>query len=145
MTSYKSNLPTDMMDQWQRCKPATFAHPAVIRLGVQPSGWRCVPALLDEADHNIDWCIDEKPVTGWLVGLMTDHQNKASGLCLIPTDPQEKPLFYPHYGAYGSLTLGKPRKDEPLLAVTLLNDGIALQNAGGAVRVVECREKLTHL
>lgn len=136
---------SDVLKQWQRCKPATISHPVVTRLGIQPTGWRVVPVLHDEEGQTLDFRIDEKIVTHCLVGLMTDHDNREKGLCYIFDDPQAKPVFYPHYSAFGGLTLGQHNDQEPICVVLSLSDGIAIQNAGGAVRVAFSEANLTAL
>jgi len=136
---------SDVLDIWQRCKPATVTHPVVTRLGVQSTGWRVVPISQDDEGQTLDFRIDGKIVTHCLVGLMTDHDNLATGLCFIFDDPQTKPVFYPHYGVSGGLTLGKHNEQEPTCVVISLSDGVSLQNAGGVVRVAFSEANLTAL
>lgn len=135
----------DVLKQWQLCKPATTTHPVVTRLGIQPTGWRVVPVSQDEEGQTLDFRIDEKIVTHCLVGRMTDHDNHTTGLCYLFADPKTRPVFYPHYAASGGLTLGLHNEQEPTCAVISLSDGIAIQNAGGAVRVAFSEENLTAL
>lgn len=136
---------SDVLNKWQSYKPATTAHPVVTRLGIQPSGWRVVPITQDKEGNNLDYRIDGKIVTHCLVGLMTDHDNHTTGLCYLFDDPKSKPMFYPHYAASGGLTLGLHNDQEPTCAVISLNDGITIQNAGGAVRVAFSESNLTAL
>ncbi len=135
---------SDVLDHWNSFKPATSGHTVVQSLGLQPSGWRFVPLSQHDEGENLDFRIDEKVITGYLVGLTTDHNNQPEGLWFIGAD-STKHVFYPAYGVSGSLALGKHEPNEPLCVVLSLREGIALQNAGGAVRVAYSNANLTAL
>jgi len=135
---------SDVLNVWNKWKPATSTHPLVKSLELQPSGWRFVPVTQNDAGENFDYKIGEKIVTGCLVGLTTDHNNQPEGLSYIGYDPT-KTVFYPHYGVSGSLALGKHEPNEAICVVVSLRDGIAWQNAGGAVRIAFSNANFTEL